>query len=157
MGACPWVTAALTPQACSCPAGHVKGRTQACAAPYMRRQLLLRVPRRSAWRAGTSSSIGGVTEAAGVDGIRAHEQPHVVLGGPPLRALGVVQMRQKHEVQDILAEALPGGTTTLQATLFMEELWKRYTRPPVGPPPPCFRATHRGIGAASVWGCATPM
>ncbi|GFR41580.1 hypothetical protein Agub_g2301 [Astrephomene gubernaculifera] len=40
---------------------------------------------------------------------------------------GITQMEQKHQVEDILAAAVP--TVALQATLFMEELWKRYTRP----------------------------
>ncbi|KAG2501435.1 hypothetical protein HYH03_001218 [Edaphochlamys debaryana] len=40
---------------------------------------------------------------------------------------GITQMEQKHQVEDILASAVP--TVALQATLFMEELWKRYTRP----------------------------
>ncbi|KAG2447002.1 hypothetical protein HYH02_008156 [Chlamydomonas schloesseri] len=40
---------------------------------------------------------------------------------------GISQMEQKHQVEDILAAAVP--TVALQATLFMEELWKRYTRP----------------------------
>ncbi|PNH00054.1 hypothetical protein TSOC_014138 [Tetrabaena socialis] len=40
---------------------------------------------------------------------------------------GISQMEQKHQVEDVLAAALP--TVALQATLFMEELWKRYTRP----------------------------
>ncbi|EFN56307.1 hypothetical protein CHLNCDRAFT_51737 [Chlorella variabilis] len=39
-------------------------------------------------------------------------------------------MDQKHQVEDILAAAgLP--LTCLQASLFMEELWKRYTRPAI--------------------------
>lgn len=37
-------------------------------------------------------------------------------------------MDQKHKIEDIFLEAgVP--TTNLQATMFMEELWKRYTRP----------------------------
>ncbi|KXZ45445.1 hypothetical protein GPECTOR_54g186 [Gonium pectorale] len=40
---------------------------------------------------------------------------------------GISQMEQKHAVEDVLAAAVP--TVALQATLFMEELWKRYTRP----------------------------
>jgi uncharacterized protein YbjT (DUF2867 family) len=40
---------------------------------------------------------------------------------------GISQMDQKHAIQDMLGAALP--LTTLGATLFMEEFWKRYTRP----------------------------
>lgn len=38
-----------------------------------------------------------------------------------------VQMDQKHAIEDMFAGELP--LTSLQATLFMEELWKKYTRP----------------------------
>eukprot|EP00879_Flechtneria_rotunda_P004093 GHRR01004338.1.p1 GENE.GHRR01004338.1~~GHRR01004338.1.p1 ORF type:complete len:229 (+),score=120.06 GHRR01004338.1:1062-1748(+) len=41
---------------------------------------------------------------------------------------GISQMDQKHAVEDILLGAgLPG--LMLEATMFMEEFWKRYTRP----------------------------
>ena len=45
-------------------------------------------------------------------------------------------MDQKHAVEDIFA---PLPFTALQATLFMEELWKKYTRPKIlqVSPPPC--------------------
>jgi hypothetical protein len=69
----------------------------------------------------------------------------------------LLQMQQKHQVQDLLAEALPGATTTLQATLFMEELWKRYTRPKVRPPP--WDCAYTGGNTSCSWkgcGSATP-
>jgi len=41
---------------------------------------------------------------------------------------GISQAEQKNQIEDIIAAAgVP--LTALQATLFMEELWKRYTRP----------------------------
>ncbi len=38
----------------------------------------------------------------------------------------VLQMEQKHAIEDMLAGALP--LTSLQATLFMEEFWRPSTR-----------------------------
>ena len=40
---------------------------------------------------------------------------------------GVKRIAQKHDVEAVLAKELP--TTHLRANLFMEELWKSYTRP----------------------------
>lgn len=69
-----------------------------------------------------------LAEAARLAGVQ-----HVVYNGAGGYDSGcpMTQMQQKHQVQDLLAAALPGATTTLQATLFMEELWKRYTRPKI--------------------------
>lgn len=42
---------------------------------------------------------------------------------------GVQRIAQKHAVEEVLSAALP--TTHLRANLFMEELWKTYTRPKI--------------------------
>ncbi|GLC52607.1 hypothetical protein PLESTB_000648600 [Pleodorina starrii] len=40
---------------------------------------------------------------------------------------GITQMEQKHRIEDVMAAEVP--TVALRASMFMEELWKRYTRP----------------------------
>lgn len=53
-----------------------------------------------------------------------------LLSPGPLFSLSIslCQMDQKHAVEDVLLDAgLPG--LMLEATMFMEEFWKRYTRP----------------------------
>jgi hypothetical protein len=60
-------------------------------------------------------------------------------------------MDQKHAVEDVLLDAgLPG--LMLEATMFMEEFWKRYTRPGLlkGSFTFSLPGGARGTGAASV-------
>ena len=44
---------------------------------------------------------------------------------------GIPRIEQKHAVEEVLREALPGRVAVLRAHLFMEELWKTYTRPSI--------------------------
>lgn len=48
---------------------------------------------------------------------------------------GVARIQQKHDVEQVFQEAIKSRAqfefTSLRATLFMEELWKRYTRPQI--------------------------
>lgn len=48
---------------------------------------------------------------------------------------GVARIEQKHRVEQVFQTAIENGAhfrfTSLRATLFMEELWKRYTRPQI--------------------------
>ena len=44
---------------------------------------------------------------------------------------GVVRIAQKHAVEDVFSTEFGLPSTCLRANLFMEELWKSYTRPPI--------------------------
>lgn len=72
------------------------------------------------------SAIKAVPRAA-----EHHTNPslaHCLHTHPPPPSCVVVQMDQKHAIEDVLLDAgLPG--LMLEATMFMEEFWKRYTRP----------------------------
>jgi hypothetical protein len=57
-------------------------------------------------------------------------------------------MDQKHAVEDVLLGAgLPG--LMLEATMFMEEFWKRYTRPGL------LKGTFTFSLPADRWGCSS--
>ena len=55
---------------------------------------------------------------------------HVVFNSAAAEpAHGVKRIEQKHAVEQVFSSELP--STHLRANLFMEELWKSYTRPPI--------------------------
>ncbi|MBD2256470.1 NmrA family NAD(P)-binding protein [Pseudanabaena sp. FACHB-2040] len=74
------------------------------------------------------------------------------------RNSGIGHIEQKHRVEQVFTQAVP--TTLLQACLFMEEFWKKYTRPSIlkgtfsfslQPDRPLHLITTRDIGRVAAY------
>lgn len=64
--------------------------------------------------------------------LRASGVAHVVYNSAAAEPThSVVRISQKHDVEEVFASEFGLPATCLRANLFMEELWKSYTRPPI--------------------------